>query len=123
MAGIVIGTLRKTVSGAVGAGRQVGGRAVASAGPRIVHAVDSVRTRFTRPPAVAPAPRVPTEAEAARVTQRHEPSTPTPASVAGRIAKHDPATDPVIPKRKPVKRSAPGAKLPAPRASTNGSAT
>jgi hypothetical protein len=121
MAGIVIDTLRKTLSGAVGAGRQVGGRAVASAGPRIVDAVDSVRARFTGPHAVAPAPRVPTEAEAARATHRHDPSTPTPASVAGRIARHDPATDPVIPKRKPVKRSVPGAKLPPPRASANGS--
>ena len=114
MTGFVIETLRKTVSGAVGAGRQAGGRAVATAGPRIVHAVDAVRTRFTGPHAVAPAPRVPTEAEAARTHAR--PSAPTPASVAKNIAKHDPAKDPVIPKPRPVRRSVPGAKLPAPRA-------
>jgi len=123
MAGFVIDTLRKTVSGAVGAGRQAGGRAVATAGPRIVDAVAAVRTRFSGPHAIAPAPRIPTEAETARsprpespAPHRREQATPTPASVARNIAKHDPANDPVIPKRKPVRLSAPGAKLPARRA-------
>ena len=38
---------------------------------------------------------------------------PNPATVAKNIAKHDPASEPVLPKRAPAKRSAPGAKLPA----------
>jgi hypothetical protein len=116
MAGFVIDNLRKTVSGAVGAGRQAGRRAVAAGGPRIVDAVDAVRTRFTGPHAVAPAPPVPTETGAA--TSHARPSAPTPASVAKNIAKHDPAKDPVIPRPKPVRRAAPGAKLPVRRATT-----
>jgi hypothetical protein len=113
MAGFVMDTLRKTVSGAVVAGREWGGRAVATAGPRIVSAVDAVRARFTGPHAVAPAPPIPTKPESAPSPTQHEPRAPSPASVAKNIAKHDPANDPVIPKRKPVKRSVPGARLPA----------
>ena len=113
MTRFVIDTLRKTVSGAVVAGRQAGGRAVATAGPRIVSAVDAVRTRFTGPHAVAPAPAVPTEPEPADTRARA--SAPSPASIAKNVAKHDPATEPVIPKQRPVRRSVPGAKLPAPR--------
>jgi hypothetical protein len=111
MTGWAIDTIRKTVSGTVGMGRQVGGRAAKAAGPRIVRAVEAVRTRFTGPHAVAPAPRIP-ETESPATPVRHEAGAPTPASVAKNIAKHDPANDPVIPKRKPVKRSVPGAKLP-----------
>jgi hypothetical protein len=112
MAGFVMDTIRKTVSGALVAGRQAGGRAMATAGPRIVKAVDAVRTRFTGPHAVAPAPPIPTQQESPVSPAQQEVHPPTPASVAKNIAKHDPANDPVIPKRKPVKRSAPGAKLP-----------
>jgi hypothetical protein len=115
MAGFVKDTLRKAVSGAWVAGRQVGGRAAATAGPRIVSAVDAVRTRFTGPHAVAPAPPIPTKPQSAPSSAQHEVRAPNPASVAKNIAKHDPANDPVIPKRKPVKRSVPGARLPAHR--------
>jgi hypothetical protein len=110
MDGFVMHTFRKTVSGAVGAGRQVGGRAVSTAGPRIVSAVDAVRTRFTGPHTIAPGPRIP--AEPRQPATPAGPTSPSPASVAKNIAPHDPATDPVIPKRKPVKRAVPGAKLP-----------
>jgi hypothetical protein len=110
MAGSVVDAFVKTVTGAVRVSKGVGGRAVETAGPRLVTTVEAVRSRLTGPhpkPATSPTPEE-------RLPQPG-PDVPTPAEVAKNIAKHDPATDPVIPERKPTKRSAPGAKLPAPK--------
>jgi len=112
MAGSVVDAFFKRVTGVVRVGKDVGGRAVETAGPRIVSSVEAVRSRLTGPhpkPATRPTP------EERLPTPRRSQSGPTPASVAKNIAKHDPATEPVIPERKPVKRSVPGAKLPAPK--------
>jgi hypothetical protein len=110
MAGSVVDAFVKTVTGAVKVGRDVGGRAAETAGPHIVSTVEAVRSRLTGPhpkPATEPTPE-------SRLTQADH-GVPTPAEVAKNIAKHDPATDPVIPEPKPVKKSVPGAKLPAPK--------
>jgi hypothetical protein len=120
MAGFVVDTIRRTVSEAVEVGRQVGGRAAATAGPRIVSTVEAVRSRLTGPhpkPPTAPTPRVeqPPPAKAPAAKASRPPAGPSPATVAKNVAKHDPASDPVIPKRKPAKKSVPGAKLPAPK--------
>jgi hypothetical protein len=133
MAGSVVDAFVKTVTGAVKVGRDVGGRAAGSAGPRLVSTVEAVRSRLTGPhpsPATEPTPesRLPKpsakpSAKAAKVSKADKrPGTqaagvPTPAEVAKNIAPHDPATDPVIPKPKPARKSAPGAKLPAPKKS------
>ena len=112
MAGSVVDAFFKTVTGVVRVGKDVGGRAVETAGPRIVSSVEAVRSRFTGPhpqPATSPTP------EERLPKPKRSPAGPTPASVAKNIAKHDPATEPVIPERKPVQRSVPGAKLPAPK--------
>ena len=112
MAGSVVDAFMKTVNGAVRVGKDVGGRAAETAGPRIVSTVEAVRSRLTGPhpkPATSPTP----EERLPRSGGRS--AGPTPGTVAKNIAKHDPATDPVIPERKPTKRSAPGAKLPAPK--------
>jgi hypothetical protein len=103
MSGSVVDAFVKSITGAVRVGKDVGGRAVETARPRIVSTVDAVRSRLTRPHPGPP---------------KATPTGPTPASVARNIAKHDPATDPVIPEPKPVKRSVPGAKLPAPKRAT-----
>ena len=112
MAGSVVDAFFKTVTGVVRVGKDVGGRAVETAGPRIVSSVEAVRSRLTGPhpkPATRPTPEE-------RLPKPDRSSAgPTPATVAKNIAKHDPATEPVIPERKPVKRSVPGAKLPAPK--------
>src|SRR5918996_1542726 len=113
MAGSVVDTIRRTVSGAVKVGRRVGGRAVATAGPTIVRSVEAVRSRLT-----APHPKPPTSPTPREELPEQPPpraAGPNPATVAKNIARHDPASDPVIPKRKPVKRSVPGARLPAPK--------
>jgi len=115
MSGSVVDVFVKSITGAVRVGKDVGGRAVETAGPRIVSTVEAVRSRLTGPhpkPPPAPAP------EGRQPRTERQPSGPTPASVAKNIAKHDPATDPVIPEPKPVKRSVPGAKLPAPKRAT-----
>ncbi|HET9423357.1 MAG TPA: hypothetical protein VFO49_19625 [Nocardioides sp.] len=112
MSGSVVDAFIKSVTGAVRVGKDVGGRAVETAGPRIVSTVEAVRSRLTGPhpkPATTPTP----EERRPRPEDKH--AGPTPADVAKNIAKHDPATDPVIPEPKPVKRSVPGAKLPAPK--------
>ena len=111
MSGSVVDSFMKSVTGAVRIGRDMGGRAATTAGPKFVNTVEAVRSRLTGPhpkPATAPTP----------VSELPAPAVddvPTPATVAKNIAKHDPAADPVIPQRKPAKRSAPGAKLPAPK--------
>ncbi len=110
MSGSVVDSFMKSVTGAVRIGRDMGGRAASTAGPALVGTVEAVRSRLTGPhpkPATSPTP----EDE----LPGHKAEVPTPAEVAKNIAKHDPATDPVIPKPKPAKRSAPGAKLPAPK--------
>jgi len=112
MSGSVVDSFMKSVTGAVRIGRDVGGRAVETAGPRLVSTVEAVRSRLTGPhpkPATSPTPDEQLPGSGAST------SSPTPATVAKNIAKHDPATEPEIPKRKPVKRSVPGAKLPAPK--------
>jgi len=112
MSGSVVDAFVKSVTGVVRVGKDVGGRAVETAGPRIVNTVEAVRSRLTGPhpkPATAPTPEE-------RLPQpKRQRGGPNPATVAKNIAKHDPATEPVIQKRKPVKRSVPGAKLPAPK--------
>jgi hypothetical protein len=110
MSGSVVDSFMKSVTGAVRIGRDMGGRAATSAGPKFVSTVEAVRSRLTGPHPKPPTQRTP-ESELPRPAD----DVPTPATVAKNIAKHDPATEPVIPKRKPVKRSAPGAKLPAPK--------
>ena len=112
MSGSVVDAFVKSVTGAVRVGKDMSGRAVESAGPRIVSTVEAVRSRLTAPhpkPATAPTPEERLPRPEGRSTG------PTPASVAKNIAKHDPATDPVIPEPKPAIRSVPGAKLPAPK--------
>ena len=49
MAGSVVDAFFKTVTGVVRVGKDVGGRAVETAGPRIVSSVEAVRSRFTGP--------------------------------------------------------------------------
>lgn len=113
MSGSVVDAFMKSVTGAVKIGRDMGGKATSTAGPALVGTVEAVRSRLTGPhpkPATAPTPEDELPGSAAPAGE-----VPTPAEVAKNIAKHDPDTDPVIPKRKPVKRSAPGAKLPAPK--------
>jgi len=112
MSGSVVDAFVKTVTGAVRVGKDVGGRAVESAGPRLVTTVEAVRSRLTGP---HPKPRTAPTPESRLPGGRLANDVPSPAEVAKNIAKHDPATDPVIPEPKPVKRSAPGAKLPAPK--------
>ena len=110
MSGSVVDSFMKSVTGAVRIGRDMGGRAATTAGPAFVSTVEAVRSRLTGPhpkPPTSPTPDSELPDSAADV--------PTPATVAKNIAKHDPATEPTIPKRKPAKRSAPGAKLPAPK--------
>ncbi len=112
MSGSVVDAFIKSVTGVVRVGKDVGGRAAETAGPRIVSTVEAVRSRLTGPhPKPAPAPTP----EERLPKPKRQPAAPNPATVAKNIAKHDPATDPVIPERKPVKRSVPGAKLPAPK--------
>jgi hypothetical protein len=115
MSGSVVDAFVKSITGAVRVGKDVGGRAVETARPRIVSTVDAVRSRLTRP---HPGPPKATPPEERQPRTERRPTGPTPASVARNIAKHDPATDPVIPEPKPVKRSVPGAKLPAPKRAT-----
>ncbi|HWM75706.1 MAG TPA: hypothetical protein VNQ53_18295 [Nocardioides sp.] len=112
MSGSVVDAFVKSVTGVVRVGKDVGGRAVETAGPRIVSTVEAMRSRLTGPhpkPATAPTP------EKRLPHPKRQQGGPNPATVAKNIAKHDPATEPVIPKRKPVKPSVPGAKLPAPK--------
>ena len=129
MAGSVVDAFVKTVTGAVKVGRDVGGRAAGTAGPRLVSTVEAVRSRLTGPhpkPATEPTPESrlpkpdtgPTKADTKAKTRTGKDTgkgVPTPAEVATNIAQHDPATDPVIPEPKPVKKSVPGPKLPAPK--------
>ena len=113
MSGSVVDAFMKNVTGAVKIGRDMGGKAVSTAGPALVGTVEAVRSRLTGPhpkPATSPTPEDELPEPAGRASDA-----PNPATVAKNIAKHDPATEPVVPKRKPVKRSAPGAKLPAPK--------
>ncbi len=59
MAGSVVDAFFKTVTGVVRVGKDVGGRAVETAGPRIVSSVEAVRSRLTGPhpkPATRPTP-------------------------------------------------------------------
>ena len=91
----------------------MGGRAATTAGPKFVSTVEAVRSRLTGPHPKPPT--APTPEDELPGPSRRQSDAPNPATVAKNIAKHDPATEPVIPKRKPVKRSAPGAKLPAPK--------
>jgi hypothetical protein len=112
MAGSVVDAFVKSVTGAVRISKDVGGRAVETAGPRIVSTVEAVRSRLTGP---HPKPATSQTPEERLPRPEGQPAGPTPASVAKNIAKHDPATEPVIPEPKPVKRSVPGAKLPAPK--------
>jgi hypothetical protein len=100
----------KSVTGAVRIGRDMGGRAATTAGPKFVSTVEAVRSRLT-----GPHPKPPTAPTPESELPAPDGDVPTPATVAKNIAKHDPATEPVVPQRKPVKRSAPGAKLPAPK--------
>ena len=115
MSGSVVDAFVKSVTGAVRVGKDVGSRAVETARPRIVSTVESVRNRLSGPHPKPPTARPPEERQP---RPERRPPGPTPASVAKNIAKHDPATDPVIPEPKPVKRSVPGAKLPAPKRAT-----
>jgi hypothetical protein len=110
MSGSVVDSFVKSVTGAVRIGRDMGGRAATTAGPKFVRSVEAVRSRLT-----SPHPKPPTQRTPDSELPTPPVDVPTPASVAKNIAKHDPANEPVIPQRKPVKRSAPGAKLPAPK--------
>ena len=113
MSGSVVDSFMKSVTGAVRIGRDMGGRAATTAGPKFVSTVEAVRSRLTGPhpkPATSPTPEDELPDAAGRPSDP-----PNPATVAKNIAKHDPATEPVIPQRKPVKRSTPGDKLPAPK--------
>jgi hypothetical protein len=112
MSGSVVDVFVKSITGAVRVGKDVGGRAVETARPRIVSTVEAVRSRLKGPQTTTPTAPTPEER---RPRSERRPAGPTPASVAKNIAKHDPSTDPVIPEPKPVKRSVPGAKLPAPK--------
>jgi len=112
MSGSVVDAFVKTVTGAVRVGKGVGGRAVETAGPRLVTTVEAVRSRLTGP---HPKPRTEPTPESRLPGGQPAHDVPSPAEVAKNIAKHDPSTDPVIPESRPAKRSVPGAKLPAPK--------
>ena len=120
MAANALDRIKSAASGAVVIGTAVAARAARTAGPLLHKAVGAIRSRVaesprpqpgTPPVAVPPSPATPAaEAPATRST-----AAPTPAVVAKNIPPHPPQP---VPKKKPVKRAAPGAKLPPPRKAT-----
>lgn len=118
MAANALDRIKSAASGAVVIGTAVAARAARTAGPlvgRVIGAVKSVKSRVgdsprqpagTDPVTVTPPPAEPGPG----TTIKPSPATPSPAAVAKNIPPHPPA-----PKKKPVKKAVPGAKLPPPR--------
>lgn len=130
MAANALDRIKSAASGAVVLGTAVAARAARTAGPLVGKAIGAIKSRVgdsstpprgTDPVTVTPAPArpappaPPVEPAAAAPT---EPSpAPTPAAVAKNIPPHPP--QPASKTKKPVKKAAPGAKLP-PRRKTEG---
>jgi hypothetical protein len=123
--------IKSAASGAVVIGTAVAARAARTAGPLVGKALGAIKSRVgdspkpprgTDPVTVTPAPARPAQparpAEpATAVPTKPGTATPTPAAVAKNIPPHPP--QPASKTKKPVKKAAPGAKLP-PRRKTEG---
>lgn len=115
MAANALDRIKSAASGAVVIGTAVAARAARTAGPLVGKAIGAIKSRVgdspkpstgTDPVTVTPPPAAP----GPRATVKPSPATPSPAAVAKNIPPHPPA-----PKKKPVKKAVPGAKLPPPR--------
>ncbi|GEP32450.1 hypothetical protein NSZ01_02180 [Nocardioides szechwanensis] len=130
MAANALDRIKSAASGAVVIGTAVAARAARTAGPLVGKAIGAIKSRVgdsptpptgTGPVTVTPAPARPaqpaTPAEPAAAAPTKPSPTPTPAAVAKNIPPHPP--QPASKTKKPVKKAAPGAKLP-PRRKTEG---
>lgn len=127
MATNALDRIRSAASGALVIGTAVAARAARTARPLIGKAFGAIRSRVsdsatspvgTSPVTVTPAPPPPAEPAAAApakasAAEGGAKAAPTPAAVAKNIPPHPPRPESEKkPARKPVKKAAPGAKLP-----------
>jgi hypothetical protein len=119
----LIDKLKDTVTGAVKVARTAGSQVQSTAAPAVRQTARLVRSqldqRLGRPPGPRPSASTPqpapavADAPAPPVVKAEPPAAPTPAKVAKNIAPHRAAP---APKKRPAKKTAPGAKLPVKRA-------